>query len=147
MTRTTVQVITSSYRASALNASPLSGLFIEHRSEALTTRGGASIRLGASGRLHRPVRLTARTVVYGGIIQADPVALDLESDLRTKITTFEALMDLELHGDLVEGLENGSTRTLDVRPRNYSVDRVDPELAAVSVEFESWDTAEWQVAP
>lgn len=146
--RTTTAVISSAYSGTAINADATKGIFIEHRSQSMETRGGASIRLGVSGRMARPHRNTVRTVLYVGMIQADPAAGNLEASLREAITAFESLMSPESHGDLVEQLEDGSTRTLDVRPRNFEIDRWEiPEYATCSVEFESWDSTEWAVTP
>jgi hypothetical protein len=146
--RTTTAVISSTYSGTAINADASKGIFIEHRSQSMETRGGVSVRLGVSGRMTRPHRNMVRTVLYVGMIQADPAAGDQEASLRAAITAFETLMSAESHGDLVEEMEDGTTRTLDVRPRNYEIDRWEiPEYANCSVEFESWDSAEWAVTP
>lgn len=144
-----IPVIAASFRSSDLNADPLEGLFIQRRThDAIEVRGGTSTRLGLSGRITRPQRKHVISWVYEGCIQADPEAADPQADIRTKITAAEALFDPTQHGTFSETLEDGSVRTIDARARNYDIDNWEiPEYAHVSVEFESWDEADWDVTP
>jgi hypothetical protein len=142
-----VEIITSTYDGQQLQEWP-PGLFIEHRSETLEVRGSDSQPIGASGVFARPRRITRRIILYTGIISNDPTDPDPRASYRTQVTAFEALFDLTDHGILSETLEDGSVRTLDVRPRNRTLDRnLLPELADVSVEFESYESPDWEVTP
>lgn len=148
--RTHPEIITSSWNSVALNADPLKGIWLEHDSIDDEWIGEDSTPLQVAGVFARPRRLLRRTVNYVGHIQADPDAGDLEASIRGYMTTFETTFIPSAHGDLVEELEDGSTRSLDTRPRGVLLSRATdgiPEFVRCSVAFVSYEDPEWDVTP
>jgi len=145
--RTHPEIITSSWNSVDLNADATKGIWLEHDSIDDEWIGEDNTPLQVAGVYARPRRLLRRTVNYIGHIQPDPEAVDLEASLRGYISTFETTFIPSSHGDLVEELEDGSTRSLDTRPFGKLTERVNPEFYRCMVTFTSYEDPDWDVTP
>lgn len=143
------EIITASWNSVQLNADVTKGFFLERVGAGDDDEylGGDDTPLQAAGVFARPRRLHSKTVVYAGFIQADPAASDLEASLRGYMTTFETTFVPTTHGDLVEQLEDGSSRSLDVRAFGRMGDRPNPEFVECSITFVSYESPDWDVTP
>lgn len=140
-------VIHSSFDSGDLNADPTQGLYMEHLSIDEEWIGDDSVPLQTAGVFARPRRRLRLIVTYTGQIQPLHAAEDPLASVREIITAFEATFIPSNNGDLVELLEDGSSRTLAVRPRGTIERGPVPEFVPAVIVFTSYEAADWQLTP
>lgn len=142
-----IAVIDSTWDGFALNDDPRAGIFLQHHHEELEYIGEDQTPAQVSGVFARPRRLHRRRIVYVGHVMGEPGAVDQRSSLRGYLNDFETRFQPTQHGDLVESLEDGSTRTLDCRATGTYERWDNPEYATATVIFESYESPDWDTTP
>jgi len=140
-------VISSTFDAATLNDDPTTGIFLQHDSIDDEWIGDDNEPLQVAGVFARPRRLLRRTVNYVGFVQGDPNEADQLASVRGYLHTFETTFIPSNSGDLVEQLEDGSTRTLTVRPTGVLTPGPVPEFWNAVVAFVSYEDPEWDIVP
>lgn len=138
-------VVTLAYDGTAINTSnPVAGIYFDAGAALLTgveLKGTDSVPAGAPGVFARPRLILRRAFVLPGIITGADSAAYYDN-----WATVVALFDLTDHGNLVATLPNGDVYTLDCRPINIIPNEIFSDiLAQPTVEFQSYEGADWQV--
>jgi len=142
-----VPVIAGSYDSFDLNDDPTKGSFLQHVDIDEEWMGEDNTPLQVAGVFARPRRLHRLVVNYSGHVQSDPDAGNQRASVRGYLTTFETTFIHSTHGTLTEQLEDGSTRSLDVRPLAKLTPGPVPEFWIATIAFASYESPIWDVTP